>query len=247
MVNDKRNEIYDFLYSMFYGIVSNNVYRMGRPQELTQSDLNDGFIVLRCGQVNDESEFYRNVYNWCRVYVELYIPPKSRGRLNNNKFQEFESAISRELNRWENGKVSEDGFSIDIDSLISSDEFLTATNKDNPFHVVYHSFIVYNVNEDDAEYRGDVYIGLGGETLTNKSDVENLVNLKHYNKAEPNGDYVITFPGTMYLWFCTTSEITNVTSNGIDVPYEEPIGIDNLYCYRSSNAIIEGTMIFDVI
>ncbi len=245
MIDNSRIKIYDFLYSMFYDVATKNVYKMECPQELTESDAMDGFIVLRVGSINDESEFSGNAYIWSRVYVEAYIPPKSRGRLNKNKFNAFENAINAIIRNW-NDKVGDDGYSIEEDSLISTDDYY-ANNKDNPFHVLINSFVVYKNDDVDVAYLGDLYIGLGGAELVDESSVENLVNVQHFNIDEPTGDYMIAFPDTHYLWLCTTNVISKVVSSEIDVPMEEPITIGNLKCYRSSNAILEGTMEFEII
>lgn len=245
MIDNSRMKIYDFLYTMFYDVVSKNVYKMERPQELTQEDIESGFIVVRVGSVNDASEFVGSAYIWSRVYVEAYIPPKSRGRLDKNKYNALENSIEAVIRNWYD-KVSDTGFSIDEDSLISTDDFLS-TNKDNSFHVFVQSFVVYKNDDVDANYKGDLYIGLGDSQISDIDDVENLVNIQHFNTDEPSGDYMIAFPGTKYLWICTTEEIDKVLSSEIDVPMESPIMIESLYCYRSSNAILEGDMFFTII
>ena len=35
MFNESRIDIYDYLYSLVHGVVTNNVYRMGEPTETT--------------------------------------------------------------------------------------------------------------------------------------------------------------------------------------------------------------------
>ena len=59
MVNESRIDIYDYLYNLFYDVVTKNVYSMEVPQELTQSDTQDGFIVLHVGDLNDENKLYK--------------------------------------------------------------------------------------------------------------------------------------------------------------------------------------------
>ena len=144
MIDRTRIGMYNFVYNLLYNVVSKNVYSMERPQELTTSDATDGFVVIRVGNMNDAREFIGNAYVWARVFVECYIPPKSRGRLDKNKFAEMENVIDGIIDDWID-KTSEDGYSISIESLISSDDFY-ASNKDNPYHVLVKSFVVYNNN-----------------------------------------------------------------------------------------------------
>lgn len=144
MIDRTRIGMYNFVYNLLYNVVSKNVYSMERPQELTASDTTDGFVVIRVGNMNDASEFIGNAYVWARVFVECYIPPKSRGRLDKSKFAEMENVIDGILDNWID-KTNEDGYSISIESLISSDDFYSS-NKDNPYHVLIKSFVVYNNN-----------------------------------------------------------------------------------------------------
>ena len=93
MFEKSRIAIYDYLYNLFYDVVTKNVYSMHEPQELIQSDTKDGFIVIRVGDIQDMSEFRANAYGQVRCYVEAYVPPMSRGRLDYNKYEAFESKI----------------------------------------------------------------------------------------------------------------------------------------------------------
>lgn len=245
MSTDSRINIYNFVYNMFYDVVTKNVYSLNAPQELTESDTKDGFMVISVGDLYDESEFRCNAYVRARVFVEMYIPPKSRGRLNKNKYAACDNALNAVVRNWYD-KVSDDGFSIDEDTLISTDDYYSSNN-DNVYQVLIKSFVVYKNDDTDANYKGDLYIGLGGSQISDIDDVENLVNIQHFNTDEPSGDYMISFPSTNYLWICTTEEIEKVLSSEIDVPMESPIMIESLYCYRSSNAILEGDMFFTII
>lgn len=244
MFPDSRINIYDFVRNMFYDVVTKNVYSMNPPQEMTESDAKDGFIVISVGDLYDESEFYGKAYGWARVFVEAYIPQKSRGRLNKNKYAAFENAINAVIKEWD-AKVEPTDYSIDIESLISTDDYYIP-NQGSVCQVLVKSFIVYKNDDVDVAYLGDLYIGLGDAELIDESSVENLVNVQHFNIDEPVGDYMIAFPNTYYLWLCTTNVISKVVSSEIDVPMEEPITIGNLKCYRSSNAILEGTMEFEI-
>ena len=44
MIDESRIGIYNYVYGLLYGTVSENVYSMNEPQELTDSDTQDGFI-----------------------------------------------------------------------------------------------------------------------------------------------------------------------------------------------------------
>ena len=48
MLNDSRISIYRYVENILTS-VTENVYLMNEPQELTQSDTEDGFIVIRVG------------------------------------------------------------------------------------------------------------------------------------------------------------------------------------------------------
>lgn len=244
MIPDTRIDIYNFVYNMFYDVVTKNVYSMNPPQELTDSDTKDGFIVIGVGDLYDESEFSGRAYAWARVFVEAYIPPKSRGRLNKNKYMAFDKSLTSVINNYDERHEST-GFSIDLETLLSTDGYYS-TSKDL-YQVIAKSFVVYMNDSVDASYLGDLYIGLGNSELTDEESITNLRNAQHYNVDIPVGSYVIAFPDTEYLWLCTTNEINKVLSSEIEVPIEEPILIGRFNCYRSSNAIIEGTMEFQII
>lgn len=142
MVNESRIDIYDYLYNLFYDVVTQNVYSMETPQELTQSDTQDGFIVLHVGDLNDESEFAHHTYGWARCFVEAYIPPISRGRLDYDKYREFEDAITEVIHLASDEVI--DGYSVQEGSVLSMDGAET-TNANNSYFTFIKSFIV-NIN-----------------------------------------------------------------------------------------------------
>lgn len=142
MVNESRIDIYDYLYNLFYDVVTKNVYSMEVPQELTQSDTQDGFIVLHVGDLNDESEFAHHTYGWARCFVEAYIPPISRGRLDYDKYREFEDAITDVIHLASDEVI--DGYSVQEGSVLSMDGSET-TNANNSYFTFIKSFIV-NIN-----------------------------------------------------------------------------------------------------
>lgn len=112
---------------------------MSEPQELTESDTKDGFIVIRIGNINDTSEFDRCVYGWVRCYVEAFIPPKSRGRLDFNKYAEFENAINSVIESAA-GEASGQ-YQIQQGSVISNDGE-EVSNANNVYFTFIKSFIV---------------------------------------------------------------------------------------------------------
>lgn len=140
MLNESRADIYDYLYNLFYGEVTENVYLMEEPQELESTDRNDGFIVIYVGDIRDESEFSRQAYGWVRCYITAYVPPISRGRVDVEKYREFEEAINRVIND-EAGSGNNETYSIQEDSIISTDDSDTS-NANNQFFVFIKSFIV---------------------------------------------------------------------------------------------------------
>ena len=73
MFNDSRIDIYDYLYNLVYDVVTKNVYRMGEPTETTESDSKDGFVVLKVGNMNDDSEFDCDAYGWVRCTITAYV------------------------------------------------------------------------------------------------------------------------------------------------------------------------------
>ena len=140
MLNESRIDIYDYLYNLFYDVVTKNVYSMREPQELTKADTTDGFIVIRVGDLIDASEFSRQAYGEVRCYVQAFVPPSSRGRLDYEKYKVFEdginTAISLAIEAEGNG-----GYSIQEDNILSSDAEETST-ANNSYFTFIKSFIV---------------------------------------------------------------------------------------------------------
>ena len=146
MLNKSRSDIYDYLYNLFYGTVTENVYPMNEPQELEDTDRNDGFIVLHVGSIYDDSEFNAQAYGWARCYVEAFIPPITRGRLDVEKYREFETSIDTAINNAIASTVDSSTYFIQEDSVISSDTE-EANNANNTFFVFIKSFIVVMDNK----------------------------------------------------------------------------------------------------
>lgn len=146
MLKESRIDLYDYLYNLFVDTVTTNVYVVNEPQELTSSDTSQGFLVIRAGNINDESEFSRQAYGWVRCYIEAYVPPISRGRLDYERYKSFEDSINRviELASAETAGV----YHIQEESIISADT-LEVSNANNAYHVFIKSFIVSIDEQED--------------------------------------------------------------------------------------------------
>lgn len=139
-MNNSRIDIYNYIYGLLYGVVTENVYSMNEPQELTESDTTEGFIVIRVGDMYDESEFPLETYGWVRVFVEAYIPPISRGRLDKVKYKAFEDGINDAISaEMENG--TDEHYSIQEDGFLSMEENRDS-NANNAYYTFIKSFIV---------------------------------------------------------------------------------------------------------
>ena len=140
MVNESRNDLNDYLYGLFHGTVSNNVYPKEVPTELTSSDTEDGFIVLRAGGIGDASEFRNATYGTVRCYVEVYVPVISRGRYNRSKYKQFEDDVNRAIN-GEIDNPSSSTYTIMSEGILSYDDDEHA-NADNRYMLFIKSFVV---------------------------------------------------------------------------------------------------------
>ena len=147
MFNQSRIDIYDYLYNLFYDVVTKNVYAMREPQELTKNDTENGFLVIRVGSINDEGEFRGESYARVRCYVEAYVPPISRGRLDYDKYHLFEDSIT-EVIKQESQSGTSEIYDIEEDSVLSSDVEETS-NANNSYFLFIKSFVVniFNVEE----------------------------------------------------------------------------------------------------
>ncbi len=140
MLKESRIAVYDYLYNLFYNVVTKNVYPMYEPQELTKSDTENGFLVIHVGDITDASEFTCQAYGWVRCYVEAFVPPMSRGRLDKAKYGAFEDSINNVISdEIENG--DDDTYSIEQGSLISADADETS-NANNAYFTFIRSFVV---------------------------------------------------------------------------------------------------------
>lgn len=139
MFNESRIDLYDYISGIFSD-VSENIYKMKIPQELTESDTTDGFIVVYLGDIYDDSEFLKEAYGDVRVVVSAYVPLKSRGRLNKELYKAFESGINEALdNEISNG--NSEHYTIQDDGILSMDD-IEDNNANNSYSVYTKTFVV---------------------------------------------------------------------------------------------------------
>lgn len=140
MYNDSRNDIIEYLYGLFHGTVTENVYAISVPTELSKSDTKDGFMVISMGGLLDESEFSREAFGRVRCYAVAYIPLLSRGRYNKAKYKAFEDAINAVI-REEIANPTSSVYSIEEDSILSYEDE-EQSDADNRYFLYVKSFIV---------------------------------------------------------------------------------------------------------
>ena len=139
MVNESRIDIYDYLYNLLFGVVSENVYDMRVPTELTESDTKDGFLVIHVGSMVDESEFDGQAYGRVRCFIEVFIPSVSRGSMNLDIYAMFENSINQIIK--EQSETDDGEYYIEKDSLISADD-IEGSDDNNSYFSFIKSFIV---------------------------------------------------------------------------------------------------------
>ena len=139
MVNESRMGIYEYVENILTSITE-NVYLMEEPQELTEDDTTNGFIVVTVGDLLDASEFRDSAFGYARVFIRCYVPPISRGRLNVAKYKQFEDAINAAINLAADAD-NEGAYWIDEDSVVSTDG-KDEGNANNTYYMFIKSFIV---------------------------------------------------------------------------------------------------------
>ena len=139
MVNESRMGIYEYVENILTSITE-NVYLMEEPQELTEDDTTNGFIVVTVGDLIDASEFRDSAFGYARVFIRCYVPPISRGRLNVAKYKQFEDAINAAINLAADAD-NEGAYWIDEDSVVSTDG-KDEGNANNTYYMFIKSFIV---------------------------------------------------------------------------------------------------------
>ena len=139
MLNESRTDLYDYISGLFLE-VTENVYSMKVPEELTPSDTTDGFIVVNLGDMYDESEFAKEAYGDVRVFVTAYVPLKSRGRWNKTLYKAFETGMNDVVNNEiQNG--THEHYTILDDGVLSMDD-VENSNANNSYAIYVKSFIV---------------------------------------------------------------------------------------------------------
>lgn len=146
MVNESRSDLNDYLYGLFYGTVTENVYPKGVPTELKESDVKNGFIVIKAGSINDKGEFRKQTYASVRCYVEVYVPVISRGRFNKKRYKELEDAVNEVIDN-EIAQPSSTTYTINEDDIFTYDDEEEGRG-DNRFHIFIKTFVV-NVDEQE--------------------------------------------------------------------------------------------------
>lgn len=142
MFNDSRIDIYDYLCDLIVdNNVTSNVYYVDEPQDLTESDKKDGFVVIKVGGVNDQSQFDLETYGWARVYIYAYIPSTSRGRLAYKKYKAMEGKLNALISNVSKSAPI-NGYSIVQNSTLSMDGVRLST-ANNFFHSFVKSFRVF--------------------------------------------------------------------------------------------------------
>lgn len=140
MLNVSRSDIYDYLYELFYGYVTENVYEMKPPVALTESDAENGFLVTYVGDIIDMSEFPEQTYGEVRCFVTACIPQDERGRVNHEIYAQFETDINKVID--DASEYHTDGvYHVEKESIISSDG-IEETDADNSYFTFIKSFIV---------------------------------------------------------------------------------------------------------
>jgi len=139
MVNESRMGIYEYVENILTSITE-NVYLMEEPQELTEDDATNGFIVVTVGDLLDASEFKYSAFGYARVYIRCYVPPISRGRLDVAKYKQFEDDINAAIDLATESD-NNGTYWIDEDSIISSDG-KDEGNANNTYYMFIKSFVV---------------------------------------------------------------------------------------------------------
>ena len=135
MVDQSRIALYEYLSGLLRQ-VTQNVYMMSAPQELTESDAANGFIVVEVGNMVDQSEFDRAAFASVRCNVSVYVPTKSRGRLDKTKYAAFETAVTQAL-----AGATSNKYFIETENVLSLD-YVDTGNANNAYYMFIKSFLV---------------------------------------------------------------------------------------------------------
>lgn len=138
-IDARRTPIYKYIHSLFNGKVTDYIYPMGIPTNLTEEAQAGGFMVINVGDIQDRSEMTLSNYAQTRVTVQMYVTPKGRGRIDTELYEEYETKIF-DILAVEAEKRGEK-YIIDLDSILSTDDVY---NKDgnNVFFLYIASFVI---------------------------------------------------------------------------------------------------------
>lgn len=137
----RRMPIYQYVHSLFNKKVTNSIFPIEIPTGLDEKEKSKGFMVVKLGSIRDRSEFDLNAYATVRVTLEMYIPPKTRGRVNDTAFSEAEDKITSIIEK--EIETPTGNYSISSDGILSSDTIYNSN--DNMFFVYLKSFVI-NIN-----------------------------------------------------------------------------------------------------
>ena len=109
------------------------------PQELTESDTKDGFLVIHVGDIVDESEFSCEAFGRVRCFIEAFVPQISRGRVNHDIYALMENGINNVID--EQSQIDDGTYYIDKGSVLTSDDD-EISNAGNAYFTFIKSFII---------------------------------------------------------------------------------------------------------
>ena len=137
MSDTSRISVYSFVHTMF-GSLGISVYAMEIPQSLETVDITNGFAVMRINNIYDNSEFIGHTYSTARVFLETYVPAKTKGRLDTTKYEALQNKINSMVNEYCD-KTNQD-YMVSRDSILNYDD--TMINGSTEFFMYLISFTV---------------------------------------------------------------------------------------------------------
>ena len=132
-----------------------------------------------------------------------------------------------------------------------SNTYQGSTKVDKTYNVeVSHTYVIASKETTEVvdakayiTFVKAMYFGFAGSSISSFDDLA-----KQGLKTSPAGSYTLTNMANNYMWLCVPDNMTikKVTMSGFDVPMDAPVELtDNTYgvynCYRSSNALVDGT------
>lgn len=138
-MNTDRVGIYTQIVALFANTDIKYFYPIEKPISLTANAKKQGFMVIRAGNIDDNSEFSENAYAEMRIQLEMYIPTKSNGIVDGSLFSKYQSLIDTTIKEAVNNEDS--GLNIIPDDMLNADDF-DNSNADNPFSIYIKSFLI---------------------------------------------------------------------------------------------------------